>query len=94
MVDCYLLTLHTQQIRGLSCGSDLDIDEPRLHGIEALRHGDVVHQHHAVRLAKELLGDAAVPGARVRSSVFIDINSALSYNLFLKRNQSGFFLVS
>lgn len=63
MPDCYLLTLHTEQIRGLSCGSDLDIDEPRLNGLEALRHGDVVHQHHAVRLAKELLGYAAVPVA-------------------------------
>lgn len=41
--------------------SDLDIAEPGLHGPEALLHGDVVHHHHTVGLAKELLGYAAVP---------------------------------
>lgn len=40
---------------------DLDVDEPRLDGFEALGHCDVVHQHHAVRLAEELLGYAAEP---------------------------------
>lgn len=40
---------------------DLDVDEPRLHGFETLGHCDVVHEHHAVRLAEELLGNAAEP---------------------------------
>lgn len=43
--------------------SDLDVSEPGFDGPEALLHRDVVHHHHAVRLAEELLGDAAVPAA-------------------------------
>lgn len=46
---------------------DLDVDEPRLDGFEALGHSDVVQQHHTVRLAEELLGYAAEP-------VELDIN--------------------
>lgn len=41
--------------------SDLDVGEPGSHGPEALLHGDVVHDHHAICLAKELLGYAAIP---------------------------------
>ena len=59
-----LLDLHT---RG---GAPPEGEEPHLHvvqpgfdGLEALLHRDVVHDHHAVRLPEELLGDAAVPAA-------------------------------
>lgn len=47
--------------------SDLDVSEPGFDGPEALLHRDVVHHHHAVRLAEELLGDAAVPAAMTAS---------------------------
>lgn len=41
--------------------SDLDIVQPGFHSPEALLHGDVIHHHHTICLAKELLGYAAVP---------------------------------
>lgn len=41
--------------------SDLDIGEPGLHSLEALLHCNIVHHHHTLCLAKELLGYAAVP---------------------------------
>lgn len=40
---------------------DLDTGKPGSHGLEALVHGDVVHHHYAISLAKELLGYAAIP---------------------------------
>lgn len=52
--------------------SDLDISEPGLHGPEALHHGDVVHHHHAVCFAKELLGYAAVPVSAADSDIHTD----------------------
>lgn len=66
IMNCYNLpSRYMEKTRGLPRGqrSDLDIVEPGLHGLEALLHCDVVHQHHAVCLAKELLGYAAVPAS-------------------------------
>lgn len=51
----------TMRAEALEGQKDLDVDEPRLDGFEALGHSDVVHQHHAVCLAEELLGYAAEP---------------------------------
>lgn len=43
--------------------SDLDVGEPGFHSLEALLHGDIIHHHHTICFAEELLGDAAVPAA-------------------------------
>lgn len=52
--------MRTEKVKG---HTNLNVDEPWLHCFEALGHCDVVHQHHTVRLAKELLGDAAEPAS-------------------------------
>lgn len=57
----------TQLFKRWGQRSYLDISKPGFDGPEALLHRDVVHHHHAVRLAKELLGDAAVPAATTAS---------------------------
>lgn len=56
---CY--TLRKWQSIPVGQRSDLDVGEPGFHSLEALLHGDIIHHHHAISLAEELLGDAAVP---------------------------------
>lgn len=41
--------------------SNLNIGEPEPHSLEALLHCNIIHHHHTICLAKELLGYAAVP---------------------------------
>lgn len=41
--------------------SDLDVDEPGFHSLETLLHSHIIHDHHTIGFAEELLGDAAVP---------------------------------
>lgn len=63
----HLTATPTQIFKRRDQRSYLDVGEPGFDGPEALLDCDVVHHHHAVRLAKELLGDAAVPAATTAS---------------------------
>lgn len=60
-----LLTAHWGQPQPPA--AHLETVQPVAHVDEALLGGDVVHEHHAVRLAQQLPSHAVVPAQRVRA---------------------------